>query len=35
MKTGVTMLITDKDFRTTNIIKDKKGHFIIIKGLIC
>ena len=26
------MVITDKDFRTRNRVRDKKEHFIMIKG---
>ena len=32
-KVGVTILISDKvDFNVKSIIKDKEGHYIIIKG---
>ena len=30
-KTGVFVLISDKDFRVNNIIRDKEGYFIMIK----
>ena len=33
-KTGLAMVITDKDFRTRNRVRDKKEHFIMIKTLI-
>ena len=34
-KEGVAILISDKiDFKTKTIIRDKKGHSIIIKGSI-
>ena len=34
-KAGVAILISDKiDFKTTKIIRDKEGHYIIVKGSI-
>ena len=34
-KAGVAILISDKlDFKTTTVIRDEEGHYIIIKGSI-
>ena len=34
-KTGVTILISDKiDFKTKAMLRNKEGHYIIIKGTI-
>ena len=34
-KTGVAVLIADKiDFKTKALVRDKEGHYIIIKGIV-
>ena len=35
-KIGVAVFISDKiDFKIKTVIKDKEGHYIMIKGSIC